>query len=771
MRQVWDFHGGIHPPENKHQSTGQPIRFAGIPTELVLPLAQHIGAPAEPVVAVGDAVLKGQVIASAKGLVSVPVHAPTSGTVVAIEDRPVPQPSGLPGRCIVIHPDGQERWIERKPVADYTALEPAALIALIRDAGIAGMGGAGFPAAVKLHGRPDKVIDTLLINGTECEPYITADDLLMRERASDIVAGIRILQHLVRPTEATLIGIEDNKPEAIEALRNAARGSGIEVVVFPTKYPSGGEKQLIQIVTGREVPSGGLPADIGIVCQNVGTAAAIARAVLHGEPLISRITTVTGEACREQRNYEVLLGTSVQFLLDMSGFEPERLSRLIIGGPMMGYAITDLSVPVVKTTNCILAPTRAELPPPPPAQACIRCGLCSEACPVSLLPQQMYWFARGKEWDKLEAQDLFDCIECGACSYVCPSTIPLVQYYRAGKAEIRKQREEKAKAEHAKQRFEARQARIAQLEAEKEAKRQARLQAAKAPKADRGDTGAEASTDVVAAALARVQAKKASDPAADVIARAQARRAGTDTPESPAAARERLQQNVASAEKRLDAARRKLAEARAENSDKLAAFETAVTNTEARLRQAQEALAALPAPADDAAGSGDAPADIIARAQAKRAAGADAPDAATQRANLEKRLAAAEAKLAAAREQKSDKIDAFETSVTSLREKLASLAPDAENTSVPAPAADPAQDAIARAMAARASRDTLSPGDKAEQAARGLEERLAKARTELDAARADGSDNIAALEDAVAKLADKLERAQRELAERREGAN
>ena len=505
MRRVFDFHGGIHPAENKQQSLRSPIRSAGIPPQLVLPLSQHIGAPSRPLVQVGDHVLKGQMIAEAGGYVSVPLHAPSSGTIAAIEDRPIPHPSGLCAPCIVIDCDGSDEWLAHQGVANYRDCEATELLELIRAAGIAGMGGAGFPAAVKLAGKPGATVKTLIINGTECEPYITADDILMQERATEILEGIAILRHILQPEEV-LLGVEDNKPAAIAALEAAAAGTGVEVVTFPTKYPSGGEKQLIEILTGKQVPSGGLPIDIGIVCQNVGTAVAVADAILRGRPLISRITTVTGEAVAEPRNFEVLLGTPMQHLLDLAGFQPERCERLVMGGPMMGFTLASPQVPVVKTSNCLLVPSVSELPAPPPAQACIRCGLCAEACPASLLPQQLYWFARGKEADKLEQHNLFDCIECGACSWVCPSHIPLVQYYRASKADILRQRRDHEKSGQARLRFEARQNRIAREEEEREAKRAARKQAAE-KKAELA--AAEGGEDPIQAAIERAKAKKA----------------------------------------------------------------------------------------------------------------------------------------------------------------------------------------------------------------------------------------------------------------------
>ncbi len=495
---IWDIHGGIHPPEQKDLSNRTPIQPAPLPRRLVLPLAQHLGAPAEPCVTLGEQVLKGQQIAVASGFVSAPLHAPTSGVVSFIGPQPYPHVSGMLANAIVIDSDGEDKWIELQPRPDYRQLERPALLELIRQAGISGLGGAGFPTAVKLSPPPTQTIRTLIINGTECEPYITADDLLMREKAAELIAGIEILAHLIQPQEI-LIGIEDNKPEAIAAVRAAIGERPFTLKVFPTKYPSGGEKQLIQILTGEEVPSGGLPADIGMLCQNVGTCVAIHDAVLLGKPLISRITTLTGEALAKPMNVEVLIGTPVDELLAFAGLEPNRLNRLIMGGPMMGFSLPSLEVPVVKTTNCLLASTLEELPPPPPALPCIRCGDCAEACPVSLLPQQLHFFALGQEHEQLKAHNLFDCIECGACAYVCPSNIPLVQYYRAAKGEIRELEQKQQKAEHSKQRFELRQERLRRAEEQKEAERKARAERAARAKAAQSESGPTATTAETAA--------------------------------------------------------------------------------------------------------------------------------------------------------------------------------------------------------------------------------------------------------------------------------
>jgi len=797
IRKVWDIHGGIHPAENKQQSLQSPIQAAGIPPQLILPLAQHIGAPASPIISVGDRVLKGQMIAEAKGFVSAPVHAPTSGTVVAIESRLIPHPSGMSGACIVIDTDGQDEWISHSGVDDFRSLSKMDLIDRVRQAGIAGMGGAGFPSAVKLSTRDDKPIETLILNGTECEPYITADDILMRERAAEIIAGAEILRHLIKPSKETLIGVEDNKPEGIAALQKAAQGTGIEIVPFPTKYPSGGEKQLIQILTGKEVPAGGLPADIGIVCQNIGTATAIYRAICFGEPLISRITTITGEACSQPRNYEVLLGTPVQFLLDQSGFKKDDCIRLVMGGPMMGYTLQDTAVPIVKTSNCVLAPSVAELPPPPPAQACIRCGMCAEACPVSLLPQQMYWFSRAQEHEKLEDHQLFDCIECGACSYVCPSNIPLVQYYRASKAEIRQAQQDKIKAERSKERFEARTARLEQEEAEKEAKRAARLKAAKDKAAAAASNPDSSKTDLIQAAIERSKAKKAdaADPAQNAIARAQAKAQdrvqdkgdGKVAAEDPAAKTERLQLLLASAERRLVSAREKLALAKEQASENVEAFATAVIKTEDKVAALQIEIAnhqasLASAPAHDAADPAQA---AIARAMAKRAGvSADESDEdKTQRlqnlvATTEKRLAAAQQKLSAAQEQNDANVAAFATGVEKTQSKLETAKQDltahlarlaaetsasAETAPAPRSSDDPVQAAIERAKAARAAQADMSDEDKLKQTIASLENRIARTQEKLSAAQESGDDKAEILADSIAKLQDKLASAKQQL--------
>jgi len=469
---IFDFHGGIFPAENKHQTSDKGIVDAKLPDELIVPVQQHIGAPAKVCVEIGETVFKGQTIAQANGYISANIHAPSSGTVTAIEERDVQHPSGLAGLCIVIACDGQETWTELSPCEDYLSLSKSQLIEKIRASGIAGMGGAGFPSAVKLEGK-DNAINTLILNSAECEPYITADDVLIQAHAKEIIMGLGILNYIIGANEI-LIGIEDNKPQAIESYKHAIDSSDIKNVklaVVPTKYPSGGEKQLIQLLTGKEVPASGLPSDIGIVCHNTGTVFAIFEAIVLGKPLISRITTLTGNALASPQNYRSLIGTPFRSLLEEAKINWHSLEQLVMGGPMMGFAVHSVDVPVVKTSNCILASSEGELTSPDLEQPCIRCGSCAEVCPAQLLPQQLYWYSKTKELEKTEAYHLNDCIECGACSFVCPSNIPLVQYFRFAKGETRKKNVELEKSELSRERFEARKARLEREAAEKEEKR------------------------------------------------------------------------------------------------------------------------------------------------------------------------------------------------------------------------------------------------------------------------------------------------------------
>ncbi|EOG8341789.1 electron transport complex subunit RsxC, partial [Yersinia enterocolitica] len=455
---IWEFDGGIHPPEMKLQSSRVPMRIATLPEQLIVPLQQHLGPEGELRVSTGERVLKGQPLTVGRGR-TVPVHAPTSGVITAIAPHTTAHPSGLAELCVHITPDGEDRWREQQPWADYSLRDKNDLLERIHQAGIAGLGGAGFPTASKLQGGLNSVT-TLIINAAECEPYITADDRLMQEHASEVVLGTQILMYLLQPQQV-LMGIEDNKPEAITALQHALRGQDkIQLRVIPTKYPSGGAKQLTKILTGKEVPFGKHSSSIGVLMQNVGTVVAIKRAVIDDEPLIERVVTLTGDALSKPGNFWARIGTPVLHLLKLAGFTPQNQPMVIMGGPLMGFTLPSLDVPIVKISNCILAPTEAEMRLSEPEQSCIRCGLCVDACPAGLLPQQLYWFSRGEEHEKARNHNLFDCIECGACAYVCPSNIPLVQYYRQEKAEIRTLDQEAERAAQAKARFEAKQARL-----------------------------------------------------------------------------------------------------------------------------------------------------------------------------------------------------------------------------------------------------------------------------------------------------------------------
>ncbi len=507
IRRLFDFSGGVQLRQYKKFSTSKPVVPARLPKKLILPLQQNIGEPAKPLVAVGDKVYKGQIIAQASSAVSVPIHATSSGVVIDISPHKIPHPSGVKAPCIVIETDGfdQSRRKDRRFI-DYKELSPAELQKKILAAGIVGMGGAGFPSHIKLNAK-DNEVETLILNGAECEPYITCDDMLMREQAVEIIEGLIIMRYMVN-AKRCIIGIENKKSIALEAMRQAVTNAGvdyIDVVEVPTVYPAGGEKQLIRVLTGKEVPTQAIPLNIGIICQNVGTAYAVCRAIEHGEPSISRYVTIAGSVAKT-RNLEVRIGTPINDLIEECGGNRRTLSRVIVGGPMMGFAVHDDRIPIIKTTNCILVNSVISDVPlssrEKQAMPCIRCGACAQACPTNLLPQQLYWYARSKEFDKIQDYNLFDCIECGCCDYVCPSHIPLVQYYRYAKSEIWLQEQEKRLSDISRQRHDFRLFRI-------EREKQERAERHKKKRANiTEDTDAATKKATIEAAMARVRKKQ-----------------------------------------------------------------------------------------------------------------------------------------------------------------------------------------------------------------------------------------------------------------------
>jgi len=764
---IWEIPGGIHPPENKTQSMQLPLGNVPIPPQLIIPLNQHIGAPAQAVVKVGDKVLAGQLIAAAHGTFSANVHASSSGIVSAIGHFAIPHVSGMSGECIAINVDGKHEFIATETCDDFTAVDPLHLIDKIHAAGVAGLGGAGFPTAVKLNVKSTQAIDTLIINGAECEPYITADDMLMQMRADEVIAGTFLLSHILRNPKRLVIAVEDNKPKAISALNKAlahycekkpGQAATIEIISVPTKYPSGGAKQLIQIITGREIPHGHHSADINASCINVGTALAAWRAVRFGEPLISRITTVVGESLETQRNIDVLIGTPIDYILQHHGFDPAKASRVIMGGSMMGFTLHDLRAPVIKTTNCILAPGKKEAPLPPPAQACIRCGLCSEACPASLLPQQLFWYAQAEDTDRLQAHHLFDCIECGACSYVCPSKIPLVQYYRAAKGSIRQQVADKEKADRSRQRFEFRQARIEKEEAEKEAKRIARKKAADEVKQKLAEQklAAENKTidsDVIAPVIA------APTVAAVVTAVAKANAEKLSFEEQKA----RLERLVGAAKNSLESARAPLVPKNPDfpiTEEQLVRQQSRIKQTELKFAEAEKKLADFLATANT-----QTPEDPVAAAMARAKAKLNLSPTDKLRANLESleaRFAKAREKAEQAAAEGSPTAKALQLGAEKLQEKIADVKAELAELEKNQPVQPnvieqtAVEQALQKARVRSEALANMSDEEKRTQQIQTMQERLQKARERLVKAEVENDPHVEAFKKAVLNIEQKL---------------
>ncbi|MEG3638439.1 electron transport complex subunit RsxC [Magnetococcus sp. PR-3] len=613
------FHGGVHPDENKDLTAACGIESMPMPAKLYVPLHQHIGRPCDPAVGIGDKVLKGQIIGKPDGFISAPVHAPTSGTITDFVEHPVGHPSGLPMLCAVLETDGEDTQIEGlKGVEDPFSLEPAQIRDAVREAGIVGLGGATFPSHVKLSPPGEKVVELLVLNGVECEPYLTCDARLMEERTEQIVQGIQIMLHALQ-TKQAVIGIEDNKPAAIAAMKRAVDGEkNITVQVLPVMYPQGSEKQLIEVLTGRQVPSGGLPIDVGVVCHNVATAIAIKEAVVNGQPLTKRVVTVTGRGVVRPANVECLLGTTVEDLLQQCGGTKPSMTKLVMGGPMMGVALHSPKAPVVKGTSGLLVLEKQETTDSPEGP-CIRCAKCVHVCPMSLMPNEMAWLSKNEQMDALAEHDLFDCIECGTCSYVCPSSIPLVHYFRYGKFAIEGKKRAKHRSDLAKVRTEVKEKRVAKEKAEREAKKAAM----------------KAKREAAAKAKAEAAAKEGAAPAD----------AATEAPAGDDKAAKIAKAKAAAAAARAAKAKKAGGAEDAPADDDKAAKIAKAKAAAAKAREAKKAREA--AAAGETAPAEEAPADSVADEKAAKIAKA--------------RAAAAKAKAAkAAREAKKAQEDAGE---------------------------------------------------------------------------------------------------------------
>ncbi len=476
------FRGGIHPAAHKDRSAALGIAVQPLPPRLYLPLRQHAGAEALSLVKEGERVLKGQLLAGSPTELSAPIHAPSSGRIVSIGAIDAPHPSGLKVNGIVLECDGDERWIDLDVPTDPFAEDPQRLAQRVADAGVVGLGGAIFPAAVKLKQGTRHEIKTVLVNGSECEPYLSCDDRLMRERAEAVVDGARLIQHILR-AYSIVIAIEDNKPAALAAMRAASEPYGaIEVVAVPALYPMGSAKQLIRQVTGREVPAGGRSTDVGVLVHNAGTVYAIQQALRHGRPLISRVVTVAGGCVSNPRNIETLIGTPVQALFDTCGGLLREPQQLLLGGPMMGMLLPSTAVPVIKGATGLLALDRHEVPRSDSAP-CIRCSRCVDACPMGLAPLEMAARTRVDDFDGASEYGLRDCILCGCCSYVCPSHIPLVQYFQYAVGQQDERRSAARKNDYIKRLSEARAARLAEEEAARAAAKAAKKRKTPAPAA------------------------------------------------------------------------------------------------------------------------------------------------------------------------------------------------------------------------------------------------------------------------------------------------
>ena len=730
---TWRFHGGIHPAEHKDESSETPIERLEPASVYIVPVRQHSGDAGTIVVKTGDYVRKGDPLTKSSGRRDLPVSAPTSGAIAKIGLHTAPHQSGLEDLEITITPDGKDEWRERHPIADFRTKSPEELLSVIHNAGIAGMGGAGFPADQKIAGAVGKT-HILIINGSECEPYITCDDRLMREKAEEIVEGIRILKYILKP-EVAIIAIEDNKPEAAKAIKDAVReDDDIIVRVLETRYPTGAARPLIRRLTGIEVGYTSRSTDFGIEMQNVATPYAIKRAVEDDEPLVERIVTITGKNFGRKGNFIVPFGTPVRHILDKCVWHGEARNELILGGPMMGFTVPTPDVSVTKTINCVFSPDSTEVMSYDNPLECIRCGRCARVCPSRLLPFALVKAAKAGDSEAIQRERIRDCIECGCCAFVCPSRIPLVRYIRIAKAKIREESAEARKKQNTERLIAEKLSREEKIAAARKS-RIAALKETSAPKADptaasdgaavtaataagNGSAGTSASASsaagaarpksaALAAALARAKAQKTKEAAQNEAA---ASNAAAD-----AGAASGASQTAASADVTSVSAE---AQGSAAGSAKSKALAAALARAKARKAagnctsssEAQEQEPATPAAKPEAGARSAAVAAALAKAKARKAAVAAA-------------LAKARARKAAAAGESSENREcAGAVSAESTSESQAGAGAEREakenSNSAKAPAADPKKAALAAALArAKARKQAETDAQPAAEAA------------------------------------------------------
>ena len=758
---TWRFHGGIHPAEHKDESSGTPIERLEPASVYIVPVRQHSGDAGTVCVKVGDYVRKGDPLTRSSGRRDLPVSAPTSGTITKIGLHTAPHQSGLPDLEITITPDGKDEWRERQPIEDFKTKTPEELLSIIHSAGIAGMGGAGFPADQKIAGAVGKT-HILIINGSECEPYITCDDRLMREKAAEIVEGIRILKYILKP-EVAIIAIEDNKQEAAKAIKDAVReDDDIIVRVLETRYPTGAARPLIRRLTGIEVGYTSRSTDFGIEMQNVATTYAIKRAVEDDEPLVERVVTVTGNNFGRKGNFIVPFGTPVRHILDKCQWHGEAKNELILGGPMMGFTVPTPDVSVTKTVNCVFSPDSTEVMSYDNPLECIRCGRCARVCPSRLLPFALVKAAKAGDSEAIQRERIRDCIECGCCAFVCPSRIPLVRYIRIAKARLREEAAEARKKQNTERLIAEKLSREEKIAAARKS-RIAALKETSAPKADptaasdgaavtaataagNGSAGTSASASsaagtakpksaALAAALARAKAQKAKEAAQSQSAVSNAA-ADADTASGASQAAAAAGASSASADAQRSAAGSAKSKALAAALARAKARKAAGNGTSSS--EAQEQEPAAPAAKPEAGARSAAVAAALAKAKARKAAeSGETPKADThpdsqaggasqadpKKAAVAAALAKARARKAAAADESSENKDgAGAVSAESTSDSQAGARAEREakenSNSAKAPAADPKKAALAAALArAKARKQAETDAQPAAEAA------------------------------------------------------